>query len=413
MKPAAGPALGRANRVDGEPIRGGLVRRWFLRPEPGAAGTMGLYRVLFAAGYLWYRALIPASMLVGATDDGSDFLATRVLRKLHVPDPSPDFLSWVLVGSLVALLLGWRTRWATAAVLVSGCWLELGFATLSQERSHVFLVFFVPLFFLIGGDWGSTWSLDALRRPAPERVDPDDGDGRFLVPMRGVLVVLSLLFAHAVLVKTTGRGNWLEEPGLMAEVVTRKVVKREVYGYAAIPLAAWFVTHPAVHQPARFGVLLFETSFPLALASAGLRRFMSWAALAFHGVNALALLVTFTPMLFVYPAFLRLQAVAAVAAGRGCPTRSRRRSAVNCFATAAADASAARFHAAVAAALLIFVVAWHVTPLPRAVTLDGKLDWHTIWWVATPVALAMTGVHGWRLLLMGAAAAGSRRAVRA
>lgn len=375
------------------------ARRRLLPDEPGAAGTVGLFRIAFCLLYLWHRASLPEAYLAARSPWMHHRpMGARVLNALGVPEVSPGVLALLLTFSLLVLLVGWKTRWATAAVLVFGGLLELRFSTIIPERAHALPAVLVPLVMLVAGNWGRTHSIDALRTPRSLRVSPHERDGRHLVPVKAILLVLALLFAHSAWLKTLGGGTWLAEPGLLGDIVQYKIIKREIYGYAPFPGMVLFSLEPWLHRPALAGVLAFEVGFSLALLSVGLRRLMTWTALCFHGFNALVLLVSFSAILTLYPAFLPLQpALNRVDAGLrrvtgrgtrrlfGRPARRLRR------APAAAVAAIVLGFAAAGTAL------WATGTLPAALTLGGTLGWQTIWWVVTPVALVMAAREVWVL----------------
>src|SRR5207248_175276 len=116
------------------------------------------------------------------------------------------------------------------------------------EHASVFLVFYLPLF-MLGSEWGRTWSLDALlaRRAGRATTSPSDDSWRLALPMRGVLLMLVLLFFSAVFAKdvfvdwqkavarVVPRMRWL---GAFLEAVPSGVLIAGVLGLAA--LAGWW-----------------------------------------------------------------------------------------------------------------------------------------------------------------------------
>ena len=370
-QPRPGPAARFAAAVDGV--------LW--RPEADAAGRSGLFRVFFALFYLWHAATYPAAMLAGVPEGvRRQMLLLGVPRRLGVPYVDPTLIEAVLVGGLIALLLGWRTRLATAVVLAAGLLVEAQFSALDDQRGRVILVFYVPLFMLLAGDWGATHSLDALRRRRQGRptVSPHDSSPRFAVPARALLFALSFLFCFAAVGKIAFGGTWLSEDRLMAAVALQKNVRAGLFDLPMTQAVPWFAGQPWLYGPSRFVVLALELLFPLALLGGASRRLFVFSALAFHAANAIFLLVTFTPVLAIYPAFLNLQrgldAVTRFVPGRLRSLRPPARPAwhVGLFA---------------AAAIVGFTLLWRFTGVPQSIlTLGGRLDWRTIWFPVLPLA---------------------------
>ena len=351
------------------------------RPEADAAGRSGLFRVFFALFYLWHAATHSADMLAGVPEDLRRPMALLgVLRRLGVPYVDPNLVEAVLVGGLVALLLGWRTRISTAVVLAAGLLIEAQFSALDDQRGRVILVFYVPLFMLLAGDWGATHSLDALRCRRQDRptVSPRDSSPRFALPARALLFALAFLFCHAAIGKMAFGGTWLTEDRLMAAVALKKNVRAGLFDLPMTPMVPWFAQQPWLYGPSRFVVLALELLFPLALLGGATRRLFVFSALTFHAANAIFLLVTFTPVLAIYPAFLNLQR-GLDAVTRFVPSRLRR----------LRPPAGPAWHVGLlaAAAVVGFVLLWRVTGVPQAVlTLGGRLDWRTIWFPVLPLA---------------------------
>ena len=364
------------------------------RPEPDAAGRVSIYRIVYGLFYLWHVALYPAANLSDAPEfirHGSIFL--DALRRLHVPYVEPQVLEFGLVASLVALILGWRTRVATLLVLVFGGVIEAQFAALDIQRARMFLAFYLPLMLLVAGDWGACYSLDAVRRrrraTGRSAVDPHSPHARYFLPARATLLILGLLFLHAALAKTVlPGGTWLHEPSLMADVAMTKNIKAALYDLPMTPVIPAFAARPWLYGPSLYGVLVFEATFVLAVLGRPLRRFYVWTALSFHTANAVLLLVTFTPVLVIYPLFLNLQC-GADWVGRHLPAGVR-------DAPRLLGESLARrptWLVSTAALLLSigFAAAWQSGPwLGRVLTLGGLLDWQTINLPLLPFAVVGT-----------------------
>ena len=361
--------------------------RWFLAPEPAAAGRMGLYRILFCAFCLWYRAWQPAAAAADFVPEVDARMALLGALRRAVPYPRGAVMEFAIIASLVALLIGWRTRAATAAVLVVGVAVEAQYAAVKPELAVLPMALYIPAFMLLAGDWGACHSLDALRRQAAGRptLDPRDSDGGWFVPARAVLLVVAGLFVWSGAAKLAV-GSWWAERDLLGYIALKTNVKAALHGMPLDPFAPAFARHRFLHESARFLIVAFEVGFAVALLGGLWRRLAVGAALAFHAFNALVLLVTFTPMLIVYPLFMDLQAAAdwgwrRLPGGARAGLRSAR--------DRASGRPPWQCDAAGAAISLAFAALWTAGPwLPWAFRLGGWLDWRTIWIPVLPAAAA-------------------------
>ena len=378
-------------RAVGLPVA--LVESVLYRREPDAAGTVSLYRILYGLFYLWHLALYPAAALVDLPQQAAGRVGLLLIpRKLGLPFVPPTVLEFGLVAALVGLVLGWRTRLATLLVLCLGLAIETQCVSLQPQLARVFLTFYLPLFMLIAGDWGACYSLDAVRRRSAgrPRVHPRAAAAGYYLPARAALLVLAALFLGAAVTKTTLGGTWLHEPRLMASIALDKNVKAALYDLPMTPLIPAFAARPWLYGPSLYVVLAFEATFCLALFGRPLRTFYTWLALAFHSANAVFLLVTFTPVLIVYPLFLNLQS----GLDRVAPRRLRELAAT----TTAWLAGRPTWQVDLAAALAAigFAAAWMLGSwLPQTFLLGGWLDWQTINLPVLPAAVAGLIVYVW------------------
>ncbi len=284
------------------------LRRWLTTPEARIAGRMGLFRVIYAAFYIWHLSWVDGAAL-GLLPDAV-WQPVDVLRVVPLRPPSavPGVIESCLVAALVLLLAGLCVRPVTLVVLVLGMLLEAFHQSFGKvEHASVFLVFYIPLF-MLGSQWGGTWSLDALlaRRAGRATTSPTDDSWRHALPMRVALLVLVLLFLSAALAKVA-LGRWLTAPDLVTELLLGKNVEAAREGLPAHAILPFVATHPLLSQSFRYGVLLFEALFVLVLLDGRLRAAYLAAALVFHALNALLLVVTFTPILIVYALFVDWQ----------------------------------------------------------------------------------------------------------
>ncbi len=135
------------------------LRCWLTTPEARIAGRMGLFRVIYAAFYIWHLSWLDGAalgLLPEAVWQPVDLL--RVVP-LHPPSAVPGVIESCLVTALVLLLAGLCVGPVTLVVLVLGVLLDAFHQSFGKvEHASVFLVFYIPLF-MVGSQWGGTWSL--------------------------------------------------------------------------------------------------------------------------------------------------------------------------------------------------------------------------------------------------------------
>lgn len=354
-----------------------VIDGWLTAPEPNAAGRLGLFRILYSAFYLWLLSFNFVANLSGLPAARRRRILLIEWLPTELPPAFFELLEAALVAALVLLMVGLRVRLATLVVLVIGCILEAFLTSADPEYSSVLLVFYIPAFVLLtNARWGHTYSLDALlrRRAGKPPVDPSIPSGPYFLPARAVLVVLSMLFLSAAVLKVAAGGTWLVYPSYMANLLLKKNVDAAIYGLPLNPLAPVIASSPLAHTAIRYQVLLFEALFVLGLFNRKLRSFFLALALVFHAIGGLWLVVTFTPVLIVYALFVDWQELR----HRLWPTR-----------LTLMDAVPSRV--LVWSALSVAVVAgalWNVGGgLRAAVNLGGLLNWRTIWYPLLPVAL--------------------------
>ena len=285
---------------------------WFTAPETHAAGRIGLYRIIFSAFYLWHLSSHFAANLSGLPDDQrSQVLLVGWIERSCLSPLIFQLLESSLVAALVILMIGYRVPLATAAVLILGCLYESFFVSFSGERATTLLMFYIPLFALLAGRWGATYSLDAFiqRRTGGAATEPEDSSWCYFVPARAVLVVLAALFFSSGVLKVAFGANWLTIPGRFANIMLEANIKSAIGELPLNPLAPALAQMPTFVDIARYLIVLFESMFFLALFSRKLRNFFLSLALIFHSANALWFVVTFTPILIVYGLFVDWQAL--------------------------------------------------------------------------------------------------------
>lgn len=300
------------------------IDRWLTAPEPNAAGNMGIYRILYSLFYLWHLSSQFAVYLSGFSAVASSIPDVKKVYDVKwfgrwvesFGPPSPAFyqaLEFVLVAALILLLFGYKTRWVTLVVIAVGCFIEAGYISFNFEHASVLLVFFIPFFMVLGNGWGSTYSLDAVlqKRRGRASVSPSSSHWRYTLATHSILVIVSFLFLTSAYFKMFEGGTWLVNRDLVANFVLRRNVQAAIDGLPLNHLAPWIAQTPLVFESLRIGTLVFEGFFFLALFNRNLRDSFLAIALIFHSVNAIWMIVSFTPVLVVYGLFVDWQSAKA------------------------------------------------------------------------------------------------------
>jgi hypothetical protein len=352
-----------------------LVDAWFTAPEPNAAGRMGLFRIVYALFYLWHVSLFDLRAMGGMP---RHHWQVPMLLSGFPDDPALlQGIDLALAGVLVLLAFGLHVRLMTFLVLVIGVLREAYPSVLDVEDGNVFLIFYIPLFMLIAGRWGETYSIDALRRRERDgtTIDPSDGAWTHFLPARAALVILTVLFVSSPLFKAAFGGTWIEYRDMFSMLMLERNIDAARQGFLTNPVASWLAGHRTLGYCLQLSVLAFEGVFFLALFDRRLRALFFAIALVFHSVNALWLLVSFTPILIVYLMFIDWQALWSRVAPRALPSPSARACTIVALEVAAAIA-----------------LTWHLGA--RAVfSVGGLTDWQTPWFSIFPVAAILVVVH--------------------
>lgn len=351
--------------------------QWLTRPAQNAAGRVGLYRIVYSVFYLWFLSplqftelgLVPTSLW-----------EPTVLFDWLSPLPKQGYpaMEICLVTALVLLMLGYKTRLATLIVWVMGFGLAV-FRTwlLVQERTLVLTVFYVPLFMLLS-DWGSTYSIDALIRQKQGKpaIDPKTSDWRYIWPVRGLMMILSLLFLSAAVEKLV-KLTWLIEPHFVGNFILEKGLNSYLSnGFPVNPLGPQLGQMGALMVLVQYGVLLFEAGFILVLFSRIAQAIIFRLAPIFHSFNMLLLGIPFISILSLYAAFPDWQKLYE----RFYPNALKLGGLAKLPPSLLASGSLAL--AALVGAL------WNTSPIPRQIF--GLFDWfsyQTLWFALLPLIL--------------------------
>ncbi|MGD1948865.1 MAG: hypothetical protein ACFB14_04375 [Leptolyngbyaceae cyanobacterium] len=362
--------------------------QWLTRPAQNAAGRMGLYRIIYSVFYLWFLSPLKFSEL--SLVPKSRWEPTILFSSLPaLPGVSYPAMEVLLVMALVLLLLGYKTRLANLIVLVMGFGLA-GFRTgfLMQERTIVLTVFYVPLFMLLSR-WGETYSIDALLRQKRGQpvVSPHKSSWRYIWPARGLMVVLSILFLSAAVIKFIELA-WLVEPRLVGDLVLAKGVKSLLTnGFPIHPLGPNIGRTNALAIPSQYVVLLFETCFVLVLFNRFAQALILRLAPIFHSFNTLLLGIPFISILSMYAAFPDWQALYEKFYPKALRIKGL-------------DKLPSSFLIAGSLGLALLVgLLWNTTPSARQIFgLFGLLSYQTLWFWLLPFVLLWIFSPLWRRL---------------
>lgn len=352
---------------------------WLAPPTPGAAGRLGVFRVVYAAFYLHFISAFELTAMAHVPDHR--WIPAALMRAFTDGPPTAQALATIefgLVAALVLLTVGLFTRAMTVAVLVLGMAYWLTWApSMRNGYEIVMLAFHVPLFMAVS-TWGQTFSLDAWRsrRSGLPITDIDDGSMIHAWPMRTLLIVLSVLFATAAYLKIRG-GVFLSDPEYVQNIFARYSVRAERAGLPQTPLRAWLAEQAWLSVPAAWGIVAFEAGVWIALLHRRIETVVLASALLFNAVNALLLGVTFNAMIVVYALFVDWPGVGRKLGLNRLPRLSVIDRIPPILATGGAIALA-----------LGYAFVWDTTTWARLVpTLGGLINEWTIWYVLTPLAM--------------------------
>lgn len=268
----------------------GALDRWFRQFDAATEG-LSLYRILFAGtGLVLY---FPDLEWIGRLPDS--FLNPPpgpLLLLRSVPSPTAlQVLELLVAVSLAALLLGYRTPWASLAVTVfsvAGYGLSYSFGKID----HTFLHAASPAVLALSG-WGNRWSLDALCGRGSR--------AQASWPLGLLAVCLGVAFFAAGFEKAWA--GWLD-PGTHAALgyVGRNVV---LHGREALLGSTVLAADLGpLWESLDVGTVLLECGVLLAAIRLRAFRAVLIALVAFHLGIFLLMDIAFTAMPVVYAAFL-------------------------------------------------------------------------------------------------------------
>lgn len=279
--------------------------RWIFDSFTVSARGLALYRMVFALYLLLIIAPGHGSYAnFSYLDSMPDifFYPPPGPMQLFSGFPSFPFFEALLVLlnlSLVAVLVGYRTRWAT---LATGILLLVGYGfnySLSNLH-HNILLLVLPLVMAFS-NWGAALSFDARSDRAPRQV--------YSWP----LVMVALLLGYGMFTAGLPKmiGGWLDP-------YTHAVHGRFLREYFVIErhdlLAPLFidVTNGVFWEMLDVATVLYEIGFLFAILHPFTTRLFSVISVGFHTIVTLILNIAFLPNLIVYAAFVPWHRLAAV-----------------------------------------------------------------------------------------------------
>lgn len=271
--------------------------RWLFDTFLVSPEGLALYRIAFALFTLLVFTPGHAALL--------DFSFVGTLpNAFFLPPPGPlmllpgtppvwllDALHLLLTVSLVALLVGYRTRWASWAVfglLLTG----YGLAFSVGKINHVMLFVLLPLVMSLT-NWGAAYSLDAQVRRTPR------------VVQAWPLALLALLIGFAMFTAGFSKfiGGWLDPTTQATQGhFVKQFFARERQDF----LAPWLLQVDSVvfWELLDWGTVLFEMGFLAAAFRKRTMRLFIAAAIGFHLSTMLILNIAFVFNYIVYAAFI-------------------------------------------------------------------------------------------------------------
>ena len=282
--------------------------RWLTAPEPNAAGRMSLFRILYGLFYLWNVRPLMSFHWRYHQLPATDWHPIPTIRWLNPAPPDVwqmQALDMLLIGSLVFLIAGLRTRWATLMILLSGALLAIIHYSFQGKIDHggTFMFVYIPAVMLFSR-WNSNYSLDAFLKK--RATDPKDTHWLYIWPVRVLLILLSFMFFGAGYSKLIS-GQWLTDPQLFPNLLLTHNVVAIMRDVPPNPLSPIVASIPVLSLALQFSGVLFELFFPLALFNRRLCGFFIAAAVVFHGFNYFFLTINARGLLIVYLMFVDWQ----------------------------------------------------------------------------------------------------------
>ncbi len=282
------------------------VNQFILRSEGNAVGRLSLYRILYAAFYLWMIARYDLPILSSIPTGELDPLITLFFLDAQ---PAPEFymaLQFILVFGLVMLLFGTYVRSSIIMIIASGTIIAmLRYSFGKIDHYDTFMVLYTPLVMLFYSGWGNNYSFDAIikQRKGIKLLSPNESSWQYSWPIMIITVLLTILFIGAGVLKLLPDSNsWLWHTDII-----RKLTIDFNKGLSPNPLTPFIVDNAWIYGPLRFGAVIFEAGFFLALINNKWRSLFMATAVFFHLFNLILFGIPFVDMLIIYAIFVDWQ----------------------------------------------------------------------------------------------------------
>ena len=270
------------------------LERWAFCAYRASARDLAGFRILLAA-YLMVRSF-PQGQYIGSLPAAffDPPLSVAALSSGFLGDSGLIALHLIAAASLLLLLLGYRTPWASVASTLSLIVLQ-SFVAAAGKIDHTILVAVCPAIMATSG-WGALWSLDAYEKPLSR--DVDRARGRWQLAWLALTITLAMATAGFAKLYS----GWLS-PRTAAS-----------YGHAVAN--AWLsdrhtwlgglLLRPGLARAWElldWQTVAFELLAPLTIVRARWLRAWCIAACSFHLGVGLTMDIWFAPNVLAYAAF--------------------------------------------------------------------------------------------------------------
>lgn len=278
------------------------IDRWMYESFRTSANGLAAYRILFASFALLIIAPghdVYASLSGFAGLPASMFAPPPGPMRLFSGFPPPlvaDGIHLLLNISLVALLLGYRTRWSS--VLAGVLFLILyGFSYSLGKINHNLLFVLVPIVMSFSG-WGAALSVDARRRRSHGETE-SAATASWPLPLLGLLLGFAMFTAGFAKIL----GGWLDPSTHAAYGHILKHVF--VRGRSALlATAAVEMESGLLWECVDYMTVFFEAGFLAACLHQRSLRLFAGGAVLFHFGVMMSMNIAFAFNLIVYAAFV-------------------------------------------------------------------------------------------------------------
>lgn len=269
---------------------------WVFDAYRTETASLAIYRILFALYMLLFYTRGTRFGWIANFPDAFFHPPFGPMRLFFDGFPTGYFLNGLgllLSLSLVALLVGYRTRWAS---LVTGLCLFVGFGFSYSlgKINHNILLLLVPIV-MAASNWGDRYSYDALHKRTSGRQEAEGW------PI--ALMALFLGFAMFTAGFAKLLGGWLDPATQAAQghlVQNFFLLGRHDY------LAPFFIglDSSVFWEVQDYATVLFEVGFLFAAFHPALMRIFAAVAVFFHLGVLLVLNISFTFQLIIYALFV-------------------------------------------------------------------------------------------------------------